>query len=66
MQRTVLEEFSSSTVLTIAHRLDTIMDTSDRVVVMDRGRVAEEGTPKELLGKEHSIFKGMVNRARNN
>ena len=36
-------------VLTIAHRLSTARD-ADRVIVLDRGRVVEEGSPIELLG----------------
>ncbi|KAK0531476.1 hypothetical protein OC835_003650, partial [Tilletia horrida] len=45
---TLREEFSHCTVITIAHRLRTIMH-SDQVVVMDKGTVAEVASPAELL-----------------
>ncbi|KAJ1730377.1 hypothetical protein LPJ61_003046, partial [Coemansia biformis] len=48
MQRLIRDEFGSCTVLTIAHRLETIMG-SDRIVVMDKGRIAETGSPQELI-----------------
>ncbi len=45
--------------LTIAHRLNTIMD-SDRVVVLEDGRVKEEGEPNELLKRDNGAFTGSV------
>ncbi|KAJ2087988.1 hypothetical protein IW138_004585 [Coemansia sp. RSA 986] len=51
MHRLIHSEFKSCTVLTIAHRLETIMN-SDRIIVMDNGRVAEIGQPEELLEKK--------------
>jgi ATP-binding cassette subfamily B protein len=38
------------TTITIAHRLSTVRD-ADRIVVLDAGRVAEEGTHAELMGR---------------
>ncbi|PIA17986.1 P-loop containing nucleoside triphosphate hydrolase protein [Coemansia reversa NRRL 1564] len=48
IHRLIRKELSDCTVLTIAHRLETIMN-SDRIVVMDKGRIAEVGPPQELL-----------------
>eukprot|EP01125_Pyxidicula_operculata_P005095 TRINITY_DN1865_c0_g2_i1.p1 TRINITY_DN1865_c0_g2~~TRINITY_DN1865_c0_g2_i1.p1 ORF type:complete len:1412 (-),score=393.26 TRINITY_DN1865_c0_g2_i1:115-4284(-) len=58
IQRTVRSEFKDRTVLTIAHRLNTIMD-SDKVLVLDRGNVMEYDSPDNLI-KKGGIFASMV------
>ena len=58
LQSMIRKQFSTCTTLTIAHRLNTILD-ADRVCVMDAGVVAEYDSPYNLLHKE-SVFKGMV------
>lgn len=58
IQGKVRESFTASTVITIAHRLGTIIN-SDDVIVVDRGKLAEMGKPKELLGKRNSLFARM-------
>lgn len=63
IQQMIRENFTGATVLTIAHRLNTILD-SDRVLVMDDGRVAEFDTPEKLLQKEDSLFKAMIDKSR--
>ncbi|XP_038209551.1 uncharacterized protein LOC119830563 [Zerene cesonia] len=65
IQKTIRGIFSSCTVLTIAHRLNTIMD-SDRVVVMDKGHVAEFDHPYILLNNPKSLFSFMVNETGEN
>ena len=50
VHRVVREEFASCTVLTVAHRLASIM-TSDAIIVLDEGRLVEFGKPDELLTK---------------
>ncbi|KAI1336278.1 multidrug resistance-like protein [Xylariaceae sp. FL0016] len=47
VQALIREVFAEHTVIAIAHRLETIADF-DRVVVMDRGRIVEQGRPEEL------------------
>ncbi|KAE8555903.1 hypothetical protein EYB25_000601 [Talaromyces marneffei] len=59
IQRSIREEFGDSTLLVIAHRLSTISDF-DKILVMGDGRVAEFGTPKELMQLNNGIFRGMV------
>ncbi|XP_069116796.1 ATP-binding cassette sub-family C member 10-like [Argopecten irradians] len=59
IQETIRQEFVNSTVLTIAHRINTIMD-SDRVLVMDQGQVAELDSPENLLKNPQSHFYKLV------
>lgn len=62
IQRTLREAFKNTTVLTIAHRINTIMD-SDKILVMKDGFVAEYAPPQELLKDENSIFSEIVRHA---
>lgn len=48
LQQVIRTAFKKSTVLTIAHRLDTVLD-SDRILVLDKGRSVEFASPKELV-----------------
>ena len=57
--RTIQRDFSDCTVLMVAHRLSTVMD-SDKVCVMDGGRVAEFDSPAKLLSSQ-GLFSQMVN-----
>ncbi|KAK1124888.1 hypothetical protein K0M31_006238 [Melipona bicolor] len=59
IQQTIRKKFANCTVLTIAHRLNTIMD-SDKVLVMDKGRMAEFDHPHILLQDSYSQFKSLV------
>merc|ERR1712181_116674 len=62
VQATIRAEFQGCTILTIAHRLNTIMD-SGRVLVLDAGRVKEFDSPAGLLADKQSIFYGMAKNA---
>ncbi|PIL23137.1 ATP-binding cassette transporter [Ganoderma sinense ZZ0214-1] len=53
--KTIRQEFASSTILTIAHRLRTVIDY-DRVIVLDQGKIVEFDTPAALLSNPSSMF----------
>jgi len=59
IQETIRTTLRSTTVLSIAHRLDTIIDF-DRILVVDKGMVAEYDTPANLLRDPTSIFSQLV------
>ncbi|KAJ3346286.1 hypothetical protein HDU83_003188 [Entophlyctis luteolus] len=55
IQATIRKEFKNSTILTIAHRINTIMD-SDKIVVLNAGRLEEMDSPQNLLANPQSAF----------
>ncbi|CAH0481733.1 unnamed protein product [Peronospora belbahrii] len=59
IQQSIRDEFRECTTLTIAHRINTILD-SDRILVMEKGAVAEFGSPIELQRISDGIFKSLV------
>ena len=59
IQKMFKEEFKMDTVMTIAHRLNTIMDY-DRVMVMESGVIKEIGNPSDLANTESSLFHNMI------
>jgi NHLM bacteriocin system ABC transporter ATP-binding protein len=62
-QRVVIESTRSlrATRVVIAHRLSTVMD-ADRVIVLADGRIAQQGTPAELLADPDGLFHELVRR----
>jgi len=62
VQNTVLNAFPMSTVISIAHRVETLLDF-DQIVVLDRGSVAENGTVREVLSLKDGMFAKMVSHA---
>ncbi|KAJ8985379.1 hypothetical protein NQ317_007535 [Molorchus minor] len=59
IQQTLRSAFRKSTVITIAHRIQTIFD-SDRVIVMHEGQIAEFDTPEKLLLNPSTLFSQLV------
>ncbi|KAJ6151124.1 hypothetical protein N7470_007718 [Penicillium chermesinum] len=55
MQRVIREKFCNHTIISVAHKLDTILDY-DRVLVLDAGKVVESGEPYALLMDPKSNF----------
>ncbi|KAG8813820.1 hypothetical protein FRC19_002163 [Serendipita sp. 401] len=62
IQKTIQTEFSKSTLLCIAHRLNTIV-YYDRILVLDGGKVAEFDSPLNLYDNEDSIFRSLCGEA---
>ncbi|KAI0981127.1 hypothetical protein GJ496_010450 [Pomphorhynchus laevis] len=62
IQSTIRSEFKDCTIITIAHRINTIMDY-DRIAVFDHGELKEFGTPNELLLQHDSDFSSLVKDA---
>ena len=62
MQHVLATHLQNSTILQIAHRLDTILDC-DWAVVMDQGKITEQGQPQQLLARSGSQFAAMYQAA---
>src|ERR1700733_15372481 len=61
IQEALARLFRGRTVIAIAHRLSTL-DAFDRIVVMDRGRIVEDGAPRRLLQMKGGIYSRMYGR----
>ena len=62
IQATIRKEFAGSSVLTIAHRLNTIMD-STKIAVFEHGKLAEFAQPKKLLDTASSALSSLAKDA---
>ncbi|SCU90191.1 LADA_0F02432g1_1 [Lachancea dasiensis] len=62
IQETIRTAFKDRTILTIAHRINTILD-SDRVIVLEQGQIAEFDTPENLLKNSESLFYSLCHEA---
>jgi ABC-type multidrug transport system fused ATPase/permease subunit len=59
VQKAIRESFKDATVLTIAHRVGTVLD-SDKVLVLSNGVVKEWDSPHVLMSTEGSEFRALV------
>ena len=62
IQTVIQTKFHSSTVITIAHRINTIMHC-DKVLVMEGGKVVEHASPQELLNNPDSAFSSLASHS---
>ena len=58
IQKAILKITENKTSIIIAHRLSTILD-SDRILVMDKGRLVESGSHSELIKKENGYYRNL-------
>ena len=58
IQAMVKEKLTDCTLISVAHRLHTIME-SDKVLILDGGKLVEEDSPRNLIAKSDGIFAGM-------
>ena len=59
IQKLIKYEFPQTTILTIAHRLNTIIQY-DRIMVMDQGTIKEFESPQRLLTNDNSLFTKLI------
>ena len=64
IQKVLKERFADTTVITIAHRLNTVGDY-DQIIVMDKGKIIESGSPYELIQLNGSFADMVQHTGRN-
>jgi ABC-type multidrug transport system fused ATPase/permease subunit len=62
IQKVLNEKLKGVTVITIAHRIKTIINY-DRILVLDNGKVVEFDTPDNLLKDDNSVFSKLYNKS---
>ena len=62
IQKAILTALKDSTVITIAHRIKTILEY-DRILVFEQGKLIEQGSPKELIDKQEGTFYNLYSQS---
>lgn len=57
MQDIINEEFAAYAIVAVAHRLSSLVDFVNRVIVLDHGRIIEQGKPQDLLAAHGGVFR---------
>jgi ATP-binding cassette, subfamily C (CFTR/MRP), member 1 len=65
IQKLIETEFQNTTVLTIAHKIQTVLNY-DRILVLNNGELVEFDHPQNLLQNHNSVFKALVDEALSN
>jgi len=60
LQKMLRSKFEGCTLLTIAHRISTVLDY-DMILAMDKGKAVEFGPPEVLMEKEDGVFRALLN-----
>lgn len=60
IQEVIREEFKGWTIVIVAHRIESVLEI-DKVAVLNKGELIEVGKPIELLGREGTVFRGLLN-----
>ncbi|KAF9693105.1 hypothetical protein EKO04_008679 [Ascochyta lentis] len=64
MQNIISREFATYTIVAVAHRLGLMADFVNRIVVLEKGLIVEEGAPKELLAITDGAFRRLYQAGR--
>lgn len=65
IQDTISTEFKNGTVLTVAHRINTVLNY-DKIMFMDKGKIVEYDSTQNLQNDENSLFHNLVKQYQEN
>ena len=65
IQETIKERFRDSTMVVVAHRVQTVLEC-DKIIVMEQGRVLDFDSPENLMSRKDGFFKQIVEKMKSN